>query len=62
MSDDISTLATDYYDFRHRVSPTSAHLDGDYRFAATFEDPGRAAEDGQTSENRPFVERARAIP
>jgi uncharacterized protein (DUF885 family) len=62
VSDDISTLATDYYDFRHRVSPTSAHLDGDYRFAATFEDPGRAAEDGQISENRRFVERARAIP
>ena len=62
MSDDISTLATDYYDFRHRASPTSAHLDGDYRFAGTFEDPGRAAEDGQISENRRFVERARAIP
>lgn len=62
MSDDISTLATDYYDFRHRASPTSAHLDGDYRFAGIFEDPGRAAEDGQISENRRFVERARAIP
>jgi uncharacterized protein (DUF885 family) len=62
VSDDIRTLAADYYDFRHRVSPTSAHLDGDYRFAGTFEDPSRVAENGQISENRRFAELARAIP
>lgn len=61
MSDDITALAEEYYDFRHGVSPTAAHLDGDYRFAGQFEDPSRLAEDGQISEDRRFAERARAI-
>ena len=61
MSDDINALAEEYYDFRHRVSPTAAHLDGDYRFAGLFEDPSRVAEDGQISEDHRFAERARAI-
>ncbi|HEY7827568.1 MAG TPA: hypothetical protein VIB99_05005, partial [Candidatus Limnocylindrales bacterium] len=61
MSDDVNELAVEYYDFRHRVSPTAAHLDGDYRFAGQFEDPSRVAEDGQISEDRAFARRARAI-
>ncbi|MFI5199163.1 MAG: DUF885 domain-containing protein [Candidatus Limnocylindrales bacterium] len=61
MSDDVNELAAEYYDFRHRVSPTAAHLDGDYRFAGQFEDPSRVAEDGQISEDRAFARRARAI-
>jgi uncharacterized protein (DUF885 family) len=61
VSDEINALAEEYYDFRHRVSPTAAHLDGDYRFAGQFEDPSRVAEDGQISEDRRFAERARAI-
>jgi uncharacterized protein (DUF885 family) len=62
VSDDVNELAAEYYDFRHRVSPTAAHLDGDYRFAGQFEDPSRVAEDGQISEDRDFVRRAEAIP
>ncbi len=62
MSDDVKELAAEYYDFRHRVSPTAAHLDGDYRFAGLFEDPSRVAEDGQIHEDRDFVRRAQAIP
>jgi uncharacterized protein (DUF885 family) len=61
VSDDVNELAVEYYDFRHRVSPTAAHLDGDYRFAGQFEDPSRVAEDGQISEDRAFARRARAI-
>jgi uncharacterized protein (DUF885 family) len=62
VSDDVNELAAEYYDFRHRVSPTAAHLDGDYRFAGQFEDPSRVAEDGQIHEDRDFVRRAQAIP
>ena len=58
MSDDVNTLATEYYDFRHRVAPTSAHLDGDYRFAASFERYSRAAEDAEIDENRRFAREA----
>ncbi|MGH2513222.1 MAG: DUF885 domain-containing protein [Candidatus Limnocylindrales bacterium] len=61
MSDDVNALAADYYDFRHRMAPTSAHLDGDYRFAGDFEDPSRIAEDAQLAEDRQFARRAEAI-
>ncbi len=61
MSDDLNALAAEYYDFRHRMAPTSAHLDGDYRFASQFEDPGRIAEDAEIAEDRHFADRARAI-
>jgi uncharacterized protein (DUF885 family) len=58
MSDDVNTLATEYYDFRHRVAPTGAHMDGDYRFAASFERYSRAAEDAEIDENRRFAREA----
>ena len=61
MSEDVNSLAADYYDFRHRVSPTGAHMDGDYRFAGTFEDFSRAAEDGEIEENRRFARAALVI-
>jgi uncharacterized protein (DUF885 family) len=60
VSDDINALAVEYFDFRHRVSPTSAHLDGDYRFADHFEDLSRAAEDEEIDESRRFARRATA--
>jgi uncharacterized protein (DUF885 family) len=60
MSDDINALAVEYFDFRHRVSPTSAHLDGDYRFADRFDDLSRAAEDDEIEEDREFARRATA--
>ena len=60
MSDNINALAVEYFDFRHRVSPTSAHLDGDYRFADRFDDLSRAAEDDEIEEDREFARRATA--
>ena len=62
MTDDaLNHLAADYYDFRHRVSPTGAHMDGDYRFAGTFEDFSRAAEDTEIEENRRFARAALVV-
>ncbi len=61
MSDDINTLAVEYYDFRHRVGPTGAHMDGDYRFAGSFEAFSRAAEDAEIEENRRFAREAIAL-
>jgi uncharacterized protein (DUF885 family) len=61
MSDDVNRLAAEYYDFRHRVAPTGAHMDGDYRFAGTFEDFSRAAEDADIEENRRFARTALVI-
>ncbi|MGH2464337.1 MAG: hypothetical protein ACRDGI_02660, partial [Candidatus Limnocylindrales bacterium] len=61
MSDDVNSLAAEYYDFRHRVAPTSAHMDGDYRFAATFEAFSRAAEDAEIEEERRFAREALLI-
>jgi uncharacterized protein (DUF885 family) len=61
MADDISSLASEYYEFRLRTSPTWAHLQGDYRYAGTFEDISRAAEDAQIAEFRRFAARAEAL-
>ena len=61
VSEEINALAAEYFDFRHRVAPTSAHLDGDYRFAGRFEAFTRAAEDGEIDEDREFARRATAI-
>ena len=62
MSDtDVNSLAAEYYDHRHRVAPTGAHLDGDYRFAASFEDFSRAAEDADIEEDRRFAREALLI-
>ncbi len=58
MSADVDSLSAEYYDFRHRVSPTGAHMDGDYRFAASFEEYSRAAEDVEIAENRRFAREA----
>lgn len=61
MTDDVDALAAEYHEFRLRVQPTWAHLQGDYRFADRFEDLSRAAEDGQIDEAREFARRAAAI-
>jgi uncharacterized protein (DUF885 family) len=61
MSDDVNTLAAEYYDFGHSVAPTAAHMDGDYRYAGSFEDFSRAAEDANIEENRRFARQALAI-
>jgi uncharacterized protein (DUF885 family) len=59
---DLAELATAYYDFRQRVGPTGAHLEGDYRFADQFDDASRAGEDREIAEGLDFVRRAEAIP
>ncbi len=61
VTDDIDALSAEYYDFRQRVAPTGAHLDGDYRFADSFEDVSRAAEGAEIEENRRFARLATAI-
>ena len=61
MIDDVDALAAEYHEFRLRVQPTWAHLQGDYRFADRFEDLTRAAEDNQIDEAREFARRAAAI-
>jgi uncharacterized protein (DUF885 family) len=61
VSDDINTLAAEYFEFRHRAAPTSAHLDGDYRFADRFEEFSRVAEDLEINEDRTFGRLATAI-
>ncbi len=62
MTDDITRLATEYHDFRQRISPILAHLQGDYRFADRAEDVSRTAEDAEIAESRSFAARAEAIP
>jgi uncharacterized protein (DUF885 family) len=61
VTDDVDALAAEYHEFRLRVQPTWAHLQGDYRFADRFEDLSRAAEDSQIDEAREFARRAAAI-
>ena len=58
----LAALATEYHDFRQRSSPTTAHLEGDYRYADRFEDASRGAEDREIAEDRAFAARARALP
>ena len=62
MTDQLSALAVEYHDFRQSVRPTTAHLEGDYRFAERFEDGSRAGQDREISEERDFARRASAIP
>jgi uncharacterized protein (DUF885 family) len=61
VTDDVARLASEYQDFRQRISPILAHLQGDYRFADRAEDVSRAAEDAEIAESRAFADRAEAI-
>jgi uncharacterized protein (DUF885 family) len=61
MLDEVAALAAEYHDFRQRVTPTGAHLQGDYRFAGHFEDVSREAEDREIRAGREFARRATAI-
>jgi uncharacterized protein (DUF885 family) len=58
----LAALAAEYHDFNQRTNPTSAHMEGDYRFAETFEQVSREAEDREAGEGRAFARRAEAIP
>ena len=61
MADDIDAIAADYFEFRLRTSPTWAHQIASYRYAGTFEDVGRAAEDAEIAEARGFAARAERV-
>lgn len=61
MSDDVRQLAEDYHDYTMSVSPSWAHMLGDYRFADRYEDASRAAEDAEIARSREFAARAAAI-
>jgi uncharacterized protein (DUF885 family) len=58
---DIDTLAEDYWQHYLAVSPTEAHLLGDYGRAGEFETATREAEDQQIAALRGFVQRAEAL-
>jgi uncharacterized protein (DUF885 family) len=59
--DGVRQLADDFHDRELAATPTSAHLIGDYRFADTYEDVSRAAEERNIADLRAFAERAAAI-
>ena len=61
MSNEIRTLADEYFEYQSRHSPTSAHLRGDYRYADRFEEASREAEDTHIAALRDFQRRAEAI-
>ena len=61
MTEDIRSLAAEYWDFKLRTGPTWAHLIGDYRHAGQFERVSREAEDAEIAEARSFERRALAI-
>jgi uncharacterized protein (DUF885 family) len=61
MSEQVRQLADDFHDWTMQVSPSSAHLLGDYRFADGYEDASRGAEDAEIGASREFATRAAAI-
>lgn len=60
-NDDVRRLAEDYHEHTMSVSPSWAHMLGDYRFADRYEDASRAAEDAEIASSREFAARAAAI-
>jgi uncharacterized protein (DUF885 family) len=61
MNDELDALAAEYHDFWQQIRPTSAHLEGDYRFAGRFEDASRASQDREIADVRDFARRASLI-
>src|SRR4051812_44233311 len=62
MNEALAALAAEYHDYRSSLSPTKAHLEGDYRWADRFEEVSRASEDADIAAERAFARRAEAIP
>lgn len=60
-SDDLATLAEAFWSYHLESNPTEAHLLGDYRYAAFFEDASREAEDRRIEAMRTFAADAEAI-
>jgi uncharacterized protein (DUF885 family) len=61
VSDRLDQLTAEYHDFRQAGWPTFAHMLGDYRFAAKYEDVSREYEDRDIATSRAFAERADAL-
>jgi len=61
VTDDIRTIADEYFDYRSEYSPTQAHMRGDYRFADRFEEASREAEDAHIATLREFHRRAEEV-
>jgi uncharacterized protein (DUF885 family) len=62
MNEALTALAAEYHDYRSSLSPTKAHLEGDYRWADQFEEVSREAEDAEVAALREYARRAKAIP
>ncbi|WP_139982752.1 DUF885 domain-containing protein [Nocardioides litoris] len=60
-SEDLTTLASAFWDYYLETNPTEAHLLGLYRYAAFYEDLSRAAEDRQVEALRTFAADAESI-
>lgn len=60
-SADLDRLATDFWEHHLRTNPTEAHLLGDYRWAGSFEEESRDAEDHTITAMRGFARDAAAI-
>ncbi|HET7385820.1 MAG TPA: DUF885 domain-containing protein [Nocardioidaceae bacterium] len=58
----LDQLAEEYYSAWLAVSPTEAHLLGEYQYAGGFEQATRAEEDRRVAELREFARRAQALP
>lgn len=62
MNTELNRIATEYWDFVLRASPTDALLLGDHRFDDQMERAGRRYEDEQIAALDGFVEAVEAIP
>ncbi|MGH3412899.1 MAG: DUF885 domain-containing protein [Marmoricola sp.] len=61
MTDQIGQLSTEFFEALMQAQPTWAHMLGDYRFAGSFEECSREAEDRDIAVLRGFADRAEAI-
>ena len=61
MSDDLSTLADEFWEATLRFQPTYRHMLGDYRDVGSWEHASREAEDAHVAELREIVARAEAF-
>ena len=62
MTDDVNSLAAEYFEYLLTVWPTWGHLMGNYEHADLFDDVSKAGEDAEIAARRDVAARARAIP
>lgn len=61
MNAELNSLADEYWEYHLRTHPSTAHMQGDYRFIDQVEDGSREAEVADIAARRAFAARARAI-